>query len=37
MSISLDGNKDLHDKCRFDLSGQGTYDRVVNNIKLYKN
>ena len=37
MSMSLDGNKDLHDKCRFDLSGQGTYDRVVNNIELYKN
>ena len=36
LSISLDGNKELHDKCRIDLEGQGTYDRVINNIKLYE-
>ena len=32
-SFSLDGNKELHDKCRFDLQGNGTYERVINSIK----
>ena len=35
-SISLDGNKELHDKCRIDLQNNGTYDRVIENIKLYQ-
>ena len=35
-TISLDGNKELHDKCRIDLNGDGTYDRVTENIKLYQ-
>ena len=35
-SISLDGNKKLHDKCRIDLQGNGTYDKVINSIKLYQ-
>lgn len=35
-SISLDGNKELHDKCRLDLNNEGTYDRVIKNIKLYQ-
>ena len=35
-SISLDGNKELHDKCRIDLNNNGTYDRVIKSIKLYQ-
>lgn len=34
-SISLDGYKELHDACRFDLKGQPTYDRVVESVKDY--
>lgn len=36
LSISLDGNKDLHDSCRLDLQGNGTYDIVIKNIKNHK-
>ena len=35
--ISIDGNKEIHDKCRIDLQGNGTYDRIINNVKLHKN
>ena len=27
-SISVDGNKELHDSCRIDKAGNGTYDRA---------
>lgn len=33
LTISLDGNKELHDSCRLDLEGNGTYDRVVSAIQ----
>jgi sulfatase maturation enzyme AslB (radical SAM superfamily) len=36
-SISIDGNKELHDQCRFDLSGNGTYDRAISSALSYKN
>ena len=36
-SVSIDGNKELHDKCRFDLSGKGTYDRAISAVLSYKN
>lgn len=36
MSFSIDGNKELHDSCRIDLNGQGTYDRVVAAMQHYK-
>lgn len=29
LTISIDGNKELHDACRFDLEGRGTYDRAI--------
>ena len=29
LAISIDGNKELHDTCRIDLNGNGTYNRVV--------
>ena len=31
--ISLDGTKDIHDSSRIDKSGNGTYNRIVSNIK----
>lgn len=32
VSVSLDGNKEIHDLSRVDLAGKGTYHRVINNI-----
>lgn len=29
MTVSIDGNKELHDACRVDLNGNGTYDRAI--------
>lgn len=29
LTISIDGCKELHDTCRFDLEGRGTYDRAI--------
>ena len=34
-SVSIDGNKELHDSCRIDLLGNGTYDRALSAIKDY--
>ncbi len=31
--ITLDGNRDLHNKVRFSASGLGSYDRIIKNIK----
>ena len=28
-TVSIDGNKELHDACRVDLDGNGTYDRAL--------
>lgn len=36
LSISLDGNKELHDSCRIDLDGKGSYDKVIEAVKLYR-
>lgn len=36
LGISLDGNKELHDKCRVDLEGKGSYDRVIAAVHHYK-
>ncbi len=36
LGISLDGNKELHDKCRLDLEGNGSYDRVIAAVRHYK-
>ena len=35
-NISIDGDKELHDACRVDHNGNGTYDRVSTAIKDYK-
>lgn len=34
--ISIDGNEKLHNACRLDLKGEGTYDRVLSSINNYK-
>lgn len=34
IGVSLDGNKELHDRNRVDAAGNGTYDRVVNGIRF---
>lgn len=36
-SISIDGNKELHDACRKDLKGNGTYDIAIDAVKDYYN
>ena len=35
-SISIDGNKELHDACRVDLDGAGTYDRAIAAVKHFR-
>ena len=35
-SVSIDGDQEMHDKCRKDLQRNGTYDRVKNNLLSYK-
>lgn len=29
ITVSIDGNKELHDACRVDLAGNGSYDRAI--------
>ena len=36
LSITLDGNKELHDLCRKDFNNNGSYDRVVKAIQHYR-
>lgn len=36
LAITIDGNQMLHDKCRLDLQGNGTYQRILNNIYHYR-
>jgi sulfatase maturation enzyme AslB (radical SAM superfamily) len=36
LSISIDGNKELHDSCRIDLNDQGSYDRAIQAVHLYR-
>ena len=35
-SISIDGNKELHDSCRIDLNGKGSYDRAIAAVHHYR-
>lgn len=35
-TISIDGNKELHDKCRIDAEGKGTYDRALKAVQHYR-
>ena len=34
-NVSIDGDKELHDSCRIDLSGNGTYDRAIAAVYHY--
>ena len=34
-TISIDGNKQLHDTCRVDFQGNGSYDRAMLAVKHY--
>jgi uncharacterized protein len=34
--VSLDGPRDVHDRCRLDTKGKGTYDRVLEGIAKLK-
>ncbi|MDR2656016.1 MAG: Cys-rich peptide radical SAM maturase CcpM [Oscillospiraceae bacterium] len=35
--LSMDGNKDVHDRHRKFINGQGTYDKVMRNLLYIKN
>lgn len=37
LSITIDGNKKLHDTCRLTIDGQPTYDRAIKAVKHYRN
>lgn len=37
IQITLDGNKERHDKVRFNAGGKGSYDTIVGNIKCALN
>lgn len=37
LSISIDGNKELHDKCRTYLNGKGSYDDAIKAALHYSN
>jgi uncharacterized protein len=36
VGISIDGPRELHDTCRTDAAGKGTFDRVVRGLALLK-
>lgn len=36
-TVSIDGNKKLHDSCRVDINGNATYDMIISAIKHYRN
>lgn len=35
-NVSVDGDKTLHDSCRVDLAGDGTYDRAMAAVEDYR-
>lgn len=34
--VSIDGNKELHDSCRVDLQGNGSYDKAIAAVNHYR-
>lgn len=37
LQVTIDGNKEIHDKRRFLNGGGATFNRIINNLKLIKN
>lgn len=37
VGISLDGNKEVHDRYRLNAEGKGSYSKIMRNIQLLKN
>ncbi len=37
ITVSLDGDKETHDKQRVTVTGKGTFDAITNNLKKLKN
>ena len=37
VGLSLDGTKIVHDSCRKDKNNNGTFDRILDTIKLFQN
>ena len=35
LNISIDGNRELHDSCRIDREGNGSYDRAIAAVRHY--
>lgn len=35
-TISIDGDKELHDSCRIDFNGNGSYDKAMSAVKHYR-
>ena len=35
-SISIDGNKELHDACRVDVGGNPTYEKAISAVKHFR-
>ncbi|MFI3238294.1 MAG: anaerobic sulfatase maturase [Lachnospiraceae bacterium] len=36
IGVSLDGTKEIHDKYRVDAKGEGTFDRIMKNLKMFE-
>ena len=36
IGISIDGNKELHDSCRVDSNGNGSYEKAIAAVKKYR-
>ena len=36
LGISIDGDKQLHDSCRKDIFGNGSYDKAISAVKKYR-
>lgn len=35
-SVSIDGNKELHDSCRIDINNKPTYNKAISSVKHYR-
>lgn len=35
-TVSIDGNKELHDSCRVDLGNNPTYDKIISAVNHYR-